>query len=143
MYCVGNHEIELTNGVKDFLAYETRWVGRARGEARPVVSLWGRVDGERVAQSCGGHAAVGSWSGGPANYETSPRQSQPHPYHLSPPNPHPTFIPPRHRFYFPYRQSLSRSKLYYSYDVAGAHVIMLATYAGEQMGAALAGGGGS
>lgn len=24
MYCVGNHEIELTNGVKDFLAYETR-----------------------------------------------------------------------------------------------------------------------
>lgn len=24
MYCVGNHEIELTDGVKDFLSYETR-----------------------------------------------------------------------------------------------------------------------
>lgn len=24
MYCVGNHEIELTDGVKDFLSYTTR-----------------------------------------------------------------------------------------------------------------------
>ncbi|PSC71931.1 putative purple acid phosphatase 20 [Micractinium conductrix] len=55
MYCVGNHEIELTDGVKDFVAYENR-------------------------------------------------------------------------FYFPYRQSLSTSKLYYSYDVAGAHIIMLSSY---------------
>ncbi|KAI7841497.1 hypothetical protein COHA_004890 [Chlorella ohadii] len=55
MYCVGNHEIELTDGVKDFLSYTTR-------------------------------------------------------------------------FYCPYRHSLSESPLYYSYDVAGAHVIMLSSY---------------
>ncbi len=40
------------------------------------------------------------------------------------------FIAPPHicRFYCPYRHSLSESPLYYSYDVAGAHVIMLSSY---------------
>ena len=46
-----------------------------------------------------------------------------------------TFCPCR--FYFPYRQSLSESKLYYSYDVAGAHVIMLSSYSGELVGVVL------
>ncbi|EFN50589.1 hypothetical protein CHLNCDRAFT_15847, partial [Chlorella variabilis] len=32
------------------------------------------------------------------------------------------------RFFFPYRPSLSGTKLYYSYDVAGAHVVMLGSY---------------
>lgn len=40
-------------------------------------------------------------------------------------------LPARCRFYFPYRHSLSESKLYYSYDVAGAHVIMLSSYSRE------------
>lgn len=35
------------------------------------------------------------------------------------------------RFYNPYRHSLSESPLYYSYDVAGAHVIMLSSYSRE------------
>lgn len=38
---------------------------------------------------------------------------------------------PLRSFYFPYRQSLSTSKLYYSYDVAGAHIIMLSSYSRE------------
>ncbi|KAL4856311.1 Purple acid phosphatase 18 [Chlorella vulgaris] len=54
-YCVGNHEIELTDGREDFLSYLTR-------------------------------------------------------------------------FHFPYRSCGSESKLYYSYEEAGAHIVMLGSY---------------
>ena len=39
-------------------------------------------------------------------------------------------LPSARRFYFPNSHSLSASKLYYSYDVAGAHIIMLGSYVG-------------
>lgn len=35
-------------------------------------------------------------------------------------------------FHFPYRSCGSESKLYYSYEEAGAHIVMLGSYVGEQ-----------
>lgn len=54
MYCVGNHEIELTDGHKDFLSYETRCVGGALGSADTVAlpagrMLWWAVAGRRAS----------------------------------------------------------------------------------------------
>lgn len=53
------------------------------------------------------------------------------------PHPHPHCC---RSFYFPYRQSLSTCKLYYSYDVAGAHVIMLSSYSRERTPGRASGG---
>lgn len=46
-------------------------------------------------------------------------------------------------FYFPFHHCGSPSELYYSYDVAGAHVVMLGSYVGEwvKLGGSLCGGG--
>ena len=66
---------------------------------------------------------------------TAPSSTPPRPACQADPVLTATFCPCR--FYFPYRQSLSESKLYYSYDVAGAHVIMLSSYSGDMGGVLL------
>ena len=98
MYCVGNHEIELTNGAKDFLSYETRCaVGRGGSAAQAEVSAL------PAAAPCPGAARRSS--------APSLRAARPWlPAHL------PTSVC---SFFSPYRHSLSTSKLYYSYDVRG------------------------